>query len=205
MRINSYPREATLRDGRRVEIRPLAQDDFDKLYAFFQELPIEDKLFSRHDVTDPAVVRGWVENLDFNRVIPLIAEDGGKIVADCTLHLAGRGWSRHVGHLRGVTAVTHRKVGLATIIARELVAFAEELGLEKLQTQLIEDNASSVSLFTRIGFKMEAVLPDMVKDQQGTKRRLAIMVNDVADLGRAMEDWIQDSMIPAFRAPEGMS
>jgi RimJ/RimL family protein N-acetyltransferase len=202
MRSDLYPREATLRDGRRVVIRPLAKGDFEKLYAFFQALPPEDRLFLRHDVTDPEVVRGWVENLDFNRVVPLVAEEDDKIVADCTLHLSNHGWSHHVGHLRGVTAVTHRKVGLATVVARELVAFAEELGLEKLQTHVIEDNAGSVSLFERLGFKITAVLPEMVKDREGNRRNLAIMVNDVANLGRIMEDWIQDSMVPAFRVPD---
>ncbi|HUT91944.1 MAG TPA: GNAT family N-acetyltransferase [Thermoguttaceae bacterium] len=203
MLLDAYPKEATLRDGRRVVIHPLANGDFDKLYAFFQALPPEDRLFLRNDVTDPAVVQTWVANIDLNRAIPLVAEDGEKIVADGTLHFARHGWSQHVGNVRLVTAATHRQVGLGTIITRELVALAEERGLEKLQTQVIEDNVGSVALFKLLGFKTAGVLKDMVRDREGKKRNLAIMVNDVADLGQIMEDWIHDSMIPGFRAGEG--
>jgi len=201
MSIQGYPKEAALKDGRVVTIRPLANGDFDGLYAFFRALPDEDRLFMRHDVADPEVVGKWVEQLDFDRVVALVAEDEDKIVADGTLHLSQHGWATHVGHIRLVTARTHRHVGLGTLVARELVGLAEKRGLEKLQTQVIEDNVGSVRLFEKLGFRTCAVLNDLVKDQKGNKRNLAIMINDVADLERIIEDWIHDSMIPAFRVP----
>lgn len=202
MSIQGYPKEATLKDGRVVTIRPLANSDFDKLYEFFQALPEEDRLFLRHDVTDPEVVGKWVEQINFDRAIPLVIEDKDKIVADGTLHLDSHGWARHVGHIRLVTARTHRHVGLGTLIARELAELAAKRDLEKLQSQVIEDNVGSVKLFEKLGFKVVAVLKDLVKDQKGNKRNLAIMINDVADLERIIENWIQDSMIPAFRVPD---
>ncbi len=206
MLTRAYPKEASLKDGHRIVIRPLNNGDFDKLYAFFQTLPEEDRLFLRHDVTSPETVHKWVGQIDFDRAIPLVAEDGGKIVADGTLHLANHGWSRHVGHIRLVTARTHRGLGLGTVIARELVALAEERELEKLQVQVIEDNIGSVKMCERVGFKMEAVLKDLVKDQRGYRRNLAIMTNEVANLSQIMEDWIQDSMLPQFRVPgEGIA
>jgi RimJ/RimL family protein N-acetyltransferase len=206
MLMRAYPKEAALKDGHRIVIRPLNSGDFDKLYAFFQALPEEDRLFLRHDVTSPEIVHKWVGQIDLNRAIPLVAEDGGKIVADGTLRLANHGWSRHVGDIRLVTARTHRGLGLGTVIARELVALAEERELEKLQVQVIEDNIGSVKMCERVGFKMEAVLKDLVKDQRGHLRNLAIMTNDVANLGQIMEDWIQDTMLPQFRVPgEGIA
>jgi L-amino acid N-acyltransferase YncA len=202
MVIEGYPKEATLKDGRVVTIRPLANGDFDKLYNFFKALPDEDRLFMRHDVTSPEVVGKWVEQLNFERAIPLVAEDHDRIVADGTLHFDSHGWATHVGHVRLVTSRTHRHVGLGTLVARELVALAEKRGLEKLQSQVIEDNVGSVRLFEKLGFKVVAVLKDLVKDQKGEKRNLAIMINNVADLERIIEDWIHDSTIPAFRVPE---
>jgi RimJ/RimL family protein N-acetyltransferase len=202
MLTRAYPKEAALKNGHRVVIRPLTEDDFDQLYGFFQALPEGDRLFLRNDVTDPGLIRKWVENIDHDRVIPLVAEDGGKIVADGTLHLALHGWSTHVGQIRLVTSRTHRGVGLGTLIARELVALAEERGLEKLVVDVIEDNIGSVKMCEQVGFKKEAVLKDLVKDQKGSKRNLAVMVSDVTDLGRIMEDWIQDAMVPAYRVPD---
>jgi L-amino acid N-acyltransferase YncA len=153
-------------------------------------------------VTDPEVVGRWVEQIDFERVIPLVAEDRDKIVANGTLHLAAHGWATHVGHIRLATARTHRHVGLGTLIARELVLLAEKRNLEKLQSQVIEDNVGSVKLFEKLGFQVGAVLKGMVKDRKGNKRNLAIMINDVADIERIIDDWIHDSMIPAFRVPD---
>ena len=202
MPIEGYPKEATLKDERVVTIRPLTNGDFDKLRAFFEALPEEDRLFMRHDVTDSEVVGQWVGQIDFDRVIPLVAEEGDKIVANSTLHLSAHGWATHVGHIRLATARTHRHVGLGTLIAREMVLLAEKRNLEKLQSQVIEDNVGSVKLFENLGFKVVAVLKDLVKDQKGNKRNLAIMIADVADIERILEDWIHDSMIPAFRVPD---
>ncbi len=202
MSLEGYPKDVTLKDGRVVTIRALTHGDFDKLFGFFNVLPEEDRLFLRHDVTDPEVVGKWVERLDFDRVIPLVAEGGDAIVADGTLHFDSHGWATHVGHVRIVTARTHRRVGLGTLLTRELVALAEKRELEKLQSQVIEDNVASVKLFEKLGFKVASVLSDLVKDQKGAKRNLAIMISDVADVERILEDWIQDSTIPAFRVPD---
>ena len=118
MSLAGYPKDVTLKDGRVVTIRALAHGDFDKLFGFFKVLPEEDRLFMRHDVTDPEVVGKWIERLDLNRVIPLVAEGGDEIVADGTLHFDSHGWATHVGHVRIVTARTHRRVGLGDLTGR---------------------------------------------------------------------------------------
>jgi L-amino acid N-acyltransferase YncA len=84
---------------------------------------------------------------------------------------------------------------------RELVEIAEERGLEKLQSNVIEDNRMMVQMFQAMGFAKEAVVSGAVKDQHGQTRNLAIMINDVANIERTLEDWIADTMIPAFRVP----
>lgn len=198
---DAYPKKTALKDGRTVEIRPLTSGDFDKLYEFFQVLPEEDRLFLRHDVTDPEIVGRWVEQIDLDHVIPLVVEDGDKIVADGTLHLATHGWSQHAGEIRLVTARTHRRIGLGTVLARELVGLAEQCGLERLRTHVIEDDLASVRTFSRLGFETAAVLKEWVKDRAGNKRNLAIMTNEVPDLTRIMEEWILQSMHPEIRGP----
>ena len=199
--MRDYPKTVKLRDGRTVVLRPLANGDFEKLYAFFQDLTDEDRLFFRNDVKDPDLIRKWTEHLDFDRVIPIVAEDGHKIVADGTLHMSRHGWMQHVAVIALVVARTHRRTGLGTLTARELVGLAEERGLERVQAQVIEDDHGTVKMFETVGFNKVAVIKDMVKDQSGNKRHLAIMCNDVANLSQAMEDWIHDSMVPAFRVP----
>ena len=203
MLTDTYPKTVTLKDMRKVVLRLLDNKDFEPLFAFFNELSEADRIFLRHDVSDPKVVRKWTENLDLERVIPLVAQDGEKIVGDGTLHIPSAGWMQHVGHLRLVVAESHRRNGLGALLARELVYLAEEKGLAKLQVHLIEDDQDSTKMFEKVGFAKVAVLPKMVKDREGQERNLAIMINDVTSLERAMEDWIHDTMIPAFRVPGG--
>jgi len=182
-------------------IRPLAQDDFDPLFEFFKTLTDEDRVFLRHDVSDPEVVRSWTEEVDFERVIPLVAFDGSELVGNGSLHFMRHGWTQHVGHVRLVTARSHRGKGLGGLIARELVALAEERNIEKLQAQVINDNVGAVKMFETLGFKTVAILEGMVKDRAWKSHDLAIMVNDVANLTQVMEQWIQESMLASHRVP----
>ncbi len=197
----AYPKTVKLKDERDIVIRPLDPDDFEELRAFFQTLPEEDRLFLRHDVRNPELIRKWTKDLDLDRVIPLVALDHERIVANGSLHIMTHGWMEHVGHLRLVTARTHRHKGLGGLLARELVTVAEQRGLEKVQAQLIEDNLGAVRMFERAGFETVAVLEGMVKAQTGAERNLAIMVNDVSSISRTLEYWIQESMIPSYRVP----
>ena len=80
--LTKYPKTVKLKDGAQVQIRPLARDDFDQLLAFFESLPDEDRLFLRHDVRDPELIRKWTEELDLDHVIPLGAFDGDTLVGD---------------------------------------------------------------------------------------------------------------------------
>lgn len=201
MLTQTYPKAVKLKDGSSVLIRPLAHDDFDQLLSFFQALPEGDRIFLRHNVSDPAIVRKWTQQLDLEHVVPLVAVDGDRIVANGSLHIMTHGWMQHVGHIRLVTARSHRNKGLGGLLTRELVTVAENRDLEKVQAHVIEDNQGAVKMLQTVGFETAAVLEGMVKDLTGKKRNLAIMVNDVAHLRRLMEDWIQDSAIPGYRAP----
>ena len=203
MLADSYPKTVTLKNGRSIVLRPLVHDDFDGLLAFFEALPEEDRIFLRHDVRDPEVVRRWTEELDFEHVVPLVALDGDEIVGNGSLHLMTHGWMRHVGHIRLVTARTYRHQGMGGLITRELVALAAQRDLEKLHAQVIDGNIGAVKMLEAVGFNTVAVLEGMVKDRVGRSSNLAIMVNDVANLTRIMEDWIQDSIQPMFRVPGG--
>jgi L-amino acid N-acyltransferase YncA len=60
-------------------------------------------------------------------------------------------------------------------IARDLLAQAVDEGLHKVIVQMTVDQYSAIQLFTRLGFRREAVLPEHVQDQHGRLRDLIIM------------------------------
>ena len=66
----TYRQLITLRDGARVLLSPLTTDDRQALIDLFTPVSPEDRRYMRHDVTDPDLVGGWVDRLDYDRVFP---------------------------------------------------------------------------------------------------------------------------------------
>ncbi len=198
---DNYPKTLALRGGGLVTIRLLTASDENQLLAFFRALPEEDRVFMRDDVCDPATVHRWTSQIDLDNVLPLVAHDDQRLVASGSLHLMPHACMRHVGEIRLIVARSHRGRGLGGLMTRELVALAEERGLEKLQGQVVKDNLSAVRMLEAFGFKTVAVLSGMIKDRHGWTRDLAILVADVPSLTQTMEDWIQETMPSAYRVP----
>ena len=199
----THRKTLSLPDGRNIVIRPLTEEDFEPLRAFFFSLSDEDRLFLRHDVRDPDLARKWSEDLNTKRMVAIIALEGDQVVGTGRLYFMYHSWMQHVGHIRLITARTHRRLGLGSMLTRELVDVATERGLEKIQAHIVADSAGAVRMLRALGFEQQAVLKDMVKDLTGKRHDLAIWVNDVSELRWILEDWIQDNMIPAFRVPGG--
>lgn len=186
--LDEYPKEITLRDNSKVTLRPLVKEDEAALIEFFQGLVEEDRLYLREDVADPAVIRGWLKNIDYDKVLPILAVDEGKIVADATLHRDPHGWMRHVGQIRMSVAGSHRGRGLARIMAAAVFQHAVSAGLDKLVAEMLAIQANARRVFTRLGFKEEGVLKDHAIDVKGQKHDLIIMSNNVNKL---WEQWVE--------------
>ena len=186
MLLTEYPKEVNLRDGSKVIMRPVVKKDEEALYQFFKGLSKEDRLYLRDDVTSWKVIHGWMENIDYERVLPILAFDGDIVVADATLHRNPHGWRHHVGEIRMSVAGSHRGRGLARVIAAEIFHQAVESGLDKLVAEVLTVQKNAQRVFARLGFQEEAVLKDHGVDADGNKHDLIIMSNIVSTL---WENW----------------
>ncbi|MFA5111157.1 MAG: GNAT family N-acetyltransferase [Desulfobaccales bacterium] len=175
----AYKKEGVLKDGSRVTLRPLVKEDREKLLDFFRRLDAKELNFLRNDVRDPAVIDHWVNHIDSNRVFPLVAEAGGRIVGDATLHMRKVGWKRHLGNVRVVVAKDYQNRGLATLLINELVELAGEFGLEKLIAEIHLQATAAFAVFKKAGFSVKAVFEDLVKDPGGKSSDLVVMVCDI--------------------------
>ena len=173
-------KQAKLKDGSVVTLRPMTEGDRQALQDFFNELPEELLVFVRHDVKDPKVIDEWARHLDYQRVIPLLAWAGDEIIADVTLHRIPHGWKRHIGKVRIVVSPKYQDQGLATLMLNELTALAAELGLEKLWAEIPLDSVGAVRAFRNAGFGCKAVIEGLVRDSHDRDVDILIMVCDVA-------------------------
>ncbi len=178
--LEEYPKEAILKDGTRVTLRPLEHGDAERLVAFFQSIPEDDRWYLRHDVSDPATVRQWALQVDYERVIPIIAVNEEQIVGDATLHRRRYGSSRHVGEVRIVIDPDYRTKRLGTWMLLDLVQLATSLGLEKLVAEVASSETAALKAIRRLDFVREAVIAEFHKDRAGNECEQVIMVKNLA-------------------------
>lgn len=174
-----YPKKVQLHDGTSVTLRPMVKEDANKLHAFFARVPREDRIFLRDDVSLREVIDAWARKLDYEKVLPLLAELGDTIVGDATLHRKRFGWTNHVGKVRLVIDKDYRGKGLGTLMIEALIENAKKVGLELLVAELMGTQAAALAAFRRLGFEKEAVFYNYVKDQAGEERNLVVMMKNL--------------------------
>jgi L-amino acid N-acyltransferase YncA len=177
--LNTYQKEARLKDGTKILFRPMVAADKDALYAFFKAVPIEDARFLRDDVTSVLLVEKWAKNLDYTRTLPILALKEGKIIADATINRRRSGWKWHLGTVRVFVHKDYRNMGLGHLMIVELADIAYKLGLEKLLAEIPDLNASAIDAFSRAGFYRAAVIPNLVKDRDNMPVDVVVMMKDI--------------------------
>jgi L-amino acid N-acyltransferase YncA len=175
-KLTAYPREHMLRDGRKVVIRPLERADRDALAAYFLRLPAAERQFLRQDVSSPRTIAAWCDGLDYDRALPLIALDDGRVVADAALIRSRHGAYRAVGTVRATVDPDYRTVGLGTALLRDLCDIAADAELEKVTSDLIagvQDDA--IEAMQQLGFLRAATVHEFVRDEHGHPHDLVVM------------------------------
>jgi len=69
----AYRKFVTLQNGKRMMFRFLNEPDREELIRLFQEAPEEDIRFLKQNVRDTKLVNSWVDQLNYRRVLPLVA------------------------------------------------------------------------------------------------------------------------------------
>lgn len=174
-RLVIYRNLITLRDGTRVLLRVLNEDDRDRLQAMFAKVGDDDAEAMRDNVKDPAAIQKWIDELDYSQVIPLVAVVNDEIVGDATLHL-GQGPYRHKAEVRIFLSKPYRQRGLGTAMLKALIDTAKRLELHLLTVEVIADRTSVIRAFRGLGFQMQTTLPDYFMMHDGETLDVALMI-----------------------------
>jgi GNAT superfamily N-acetyltransferase len=185
--LSAYPKQISTRDGRSVTVRPLADTDADRLQRFFARLPASDRYFLKDDVTSPRVIAEWIGNIDYARVLPLVALSDDEIVADAALIRRRHGALRSIANVRVVVDAEYRLQGLGTALLKELCDVAADAELDKVTAELytgVQDDA--ISAAEQLGFIRAATVHEFVRDEQGRPHDMVLMV---LPLGKWYQWW----------------
>ncbi len=173
--LQQFPKEITLKDGSKCTLRPLRKDDEKHFHEFFLAVPEAERMFIKHRVTDPQVIRDWCQSIDLGRNLPLLALMDGKIVGDATLHQHLGGWKRHIGRVSVLVLPKYRGRGLARALVTEIANLARDLGLKKIEAEFIGEQEAAIKMFALLGFSNLVRLEDYVKDMQAIDHDYILM------------------------------
>lgn len=173
--LQQFPKEITLKDGSKCKLRPLRKDDEKNFHEFFLAVPEPERMFIKHRVVEPLVIRDWCQNIDLGRNLPLLALMDGKIVGDATLHQQLGGWKRHIGRVSVLVLPKYRGRGLARALVTEIVNLARDLGLKKVEAEFIGEQEAAIKMFALLGFSNLVRLEDYVKDMQAIDHDYILM------------------------------
>ncbi|MGD9234094.1 MAG: GNAT family N-acetyltransferase [Desulfobacterales bacterium] len=177
--LNTYQKEAKLKDGTKVLLRPMVSEDQDALYTFFKAVPKEDARYLRDDVASRLIVEEWAKNLDYAKTLPVLALKDSTIIADATLNRRRFGWKWHLGTVRLFVHRDYRKVGLGQLMIEEIADIAYKLELEKLIAEVPDINISAINAFAKAGFYRAATIPNLVKDRENRPLDVVVMIKDI--------------------------
>jgi GNAT superfamily N-acetyltransferase len=177
--LEDFPKEIPLKDGLVVTVRPLEAEDEMSFHEFFLAVPERERMFIKHRVTDPAVIRDWCQRIDLGHKLPLLAVGEGRILGCCTLHQQLGGWKRHIGRVSVMVHPNYRGRGMAKLLVDEVMDIALRSGLEKLEAEFLADQGAAVKVFGLLGFTQLLLLPDYVKDMQAVSHDYILMGVDL--------------------------
>ena len=185
----------TLKYGTTVILREPTLDDVERSLRFYRSLPPEDRRFLKHDVTKHDVVLRRIQQTmegTIHRIFALVEDD---IVADGTLEFSQDIWRRHLGEIRVVVARKFQRRGLGKLIISDLYNTAKRRGVEKIVAKMAAPQKASRKIFERLGFHVDSLLPEYIKDADGTLQSMVIMSCTLDELSEELrgfyknDDW----------------
>jgi L-amino acid N-acyltransferase YncA len=173
--IKNYRDVATLKDGVNVLLRPMTEEDKHGLVDLFAPISEEDLRYLRDNVRDPALIESWCENLDYTRVLPLLALVKDRVVGEATLHFRS-GPKRHLGEVRIFLAKDFRRRGLGAKMLIKLIELARKQDLHILVAEVVADQSKVIKAFQNLGFELRCTFEDYFMLPDGDTRDVAVLM-----------------------------
>ena len=172
--IKNFREMVTLKDGTYILLRPLNQDDEKHLLEFYLAVSDDDTRYIRHNIKDLALIHSWCEQLDYNKVLPVLAFVKDRVVGSASLHFF-EGPKRHISEVRLFLSRDFRKRGLGMKMIKALIELARKQGVGILQAEVIAEQTKVVKAFEMLGFKSQATLDDYFLFPDGDSRDVVFM------------------------------
>jgi L-amino acid N-acyltransferase YncA len=185
-----------LKDGKTVLLREPTLDDVEDSHRFFLDLPPDDRRYLRVDVTKKDLVERRIRDALEGRVHRLVAIADDKIVADGALEFSSEAWRRHVGEIRVIVAHEYQRKRLGALLIRSLFNEAKQRGMEKVVAKMAAPQNGARKVFERLGFHVDSVLPDYIKDADGKLQSMVVMTCALDEMSKELREFYKQDHWP---------
>ncbi len=172
--LKSYRTVITLSDGAQVVLRPLQQDDDERLMDMFQQVSQEDLNFFRNDVQDRELLNKWMAEMNYDKVFPLVAVVGDRFVGEATLHFLA-GPYRHLAEVRIFLTKGFRRRGLGTAMLKTMVQLARRVGRHQLIAEIPVEQSNAIKAFKGVGFEARFTREDYFMTPDGITHDVTVL------------------------------
>lgn len=172
-----------LKDGREAVIRSAQPSDATEMAAFMKTTAGETDFLLRYPEECTMTEAGEAAFLDDvlnspDQVMPCCFVDG-VLAGNAMLTMNSRIKTRH----RASVAIGLKKeywgLGIGAALFREMIAIAEERGLDHLELDYIEGNDRARRLYEKMGFHTTGALPNAIRLADGTMLKEFQMVRNM--------------------------
>ncbi len=164
-----------LRDGRKVTIRAITEEDRAAMEVFGNSLPANDSLYLEDDFQNPDIIARLTNAAAAEHWRQFVAEaEDGSIVGYTSVRRLP-GWSSHVADIYLVIGQHWRRIGLGTELAQMIFDAARDLGVAKVIVEMLEEQTDGREIFQHLGFEVEGTLRKHARDRNGALHNMLIL------------------------------
>jgi putative acetyltransferase len=158
--IEAWSKEVTLRDGARLLLRAQRSTDGEGLWEMVSTFS-EETLSLLTDRFTPELIKRWMETLDYERILPIMAfEPGGRAVGNAFLHLPRNEESKHKGIFGIFIRDDYQGRGLGTLMTGLMIDIARLKGLRKISLDVFSSNEKAIRVYEKCGFETEGLMKE---------------------------------------------
>ena len=178
----TYRNLVVLKDGAQVLLRAVTPDDTQELTEMFSRASSRDVRYLRDDVKDPAVIEDWCENVNYERVLPILAIAQNTVVGLASLHFH-TGPERHIGEIRIYLAKEYRRRGLGSKMLQTLIELARKHGIYMLEAEVVASQVKVVKAFQNLDFKKVCTFEDYFMLPDGETQDIVRLILNLKPIG----------------------
>jgi L-amino acid N-acyltransferase YncA len=167
-----------------VRVRPLQDDDRLGLLLFGSHLLDDDLPYLESDFQNPEFINLLINACAEDHWRQVVAVFEGEIVGYGAARLL-HGRSNHVADVVLLVHKAWRDSGICQVLADAVFQAVRELNVAKVVAELISERASCADMLQSLGFQVEGLYRQHVRDRKGSRRDLLVLAYNVANSRQA--------------------